>query len=77
MVVVAKFAYYPNGSVFEIVLDCFILIETLVKNFSNRKVGYEPPKQVEEVDDSHSITVGYAEDHGKQLFWERNSVEGI
>ena len=43
----------------ETLLDIFILIESQVKNFSKNKAGYEPPQNVEEVDDANTITVGY------------------
>ena len=79
MIVTAKFAYYPRSNVFEALLDFAIFVDTSIKKLKNREVktGYAPPQNVEEVDDSNSITVGYNEEHGKQLFWERNSVEGI
>ena len=79
MIVAAKFAYYPRSNTVEALLDFAIFVDTSLKKLKNREVktGYAPPQNVEEVDDSNSITVGYNEDHGKQLFWERNSVEGI
>lgn len=59
MVVAFKFAYYPRTGMVETLLDIFILIESQVKNFSKNKAGYEPPQNVEEVDDANTITVGY------------------
>jgi hypothetical protein len=78
MLVGVKFAYYPKNNVVEIILDLFILLQATIRQYS-KAGGYEPTTHVEaeEVDDSNSITVGYHEDHGKKLFWERNSVEGI
>lgn len=76
MIVGAKYAYYPNSNIIEIMLDLFIWVEGIFKGRQN-KIGYEPTSHAEEVDDANTIAVGYNEDHGKQLFWERNSVEGI
>lgn len=69
-----KYVYFPKHQIVEIVLDILIII---VSSLRPPKKGYSPPVNHEDVDDSNSIAVGYSEDHGKQLFWERNSVEGI
>lgn len=44
-----------------------------------KKQGYRPALIEEEVTErEEEITVGYkVEDNNKQIFWEKNSVEGI
>jgi hypothetical protein len=74
LVVGVKWLYFNNTSYFEMVLDIFIMIESY---FKRKRGGYQAPSYNEEIDDANSITVGYSDDHGKRLFWEKNSVEGI
>lgn len=55
----------------------------IVKNYFNKSRGYDAPRfeeddsQHEHIDHGDSVTIGYSENQGRDLFWEKNSVEGI
>lgn len=62
----AKYVYYPNESAFLIIIDMLML----VSNFWRQKnKGYKAPEYTEEVDNDNTITYGYTEEKGRELFW--------
>jgi hypothetical protein len=43
----------------------------------NKRQSYDPAPHQEEIDYGDSVAVGYSEKQGRDLFWEKHSVEGI
>jgi hypothetical protein len=57
MAVGGKYAYYPNESIFVIIIDMLML----AANFWRRKgKGYKAPEYTEEVDNENTINYGYS-----------------
>ncbi len=53
-----KYVYYPNESIFVIIIDMLML----ASNFWRQKgKGYKAPEYTEEVDNDNTITYGYSE----------------
>jgi hypothetical protein len=52
----------------------------IVKNYFTRARGYDSPRAEEpgeQIDKSDSVAMGYSELQGREMFWEKNAVEGI
>lgn len=65
----------PDQSTLEVIVDLAMLVQ---RYFQFKRNGYKAtPNFTEEIDDMDSVTIGYSGEHGKMLFWEKNSVEGI
>lgn len=65
---------HPDQSTIEVILDIMALVQ---RYFQMKRNGYKAPDLHEDIDDFNSTAIAYRAEHGKRLFWEDNSVEGI